>query len=108
MGRYWKAARTGNYVSSWHKRMVQLIARSTVIVSDFNLHMQARLEAIHVPINMKNLQSASYCRTLWQRAVQSERHARGVVDFAYACKQVSCLPRINWATILLMLKVSAV
>eukprot|EP00884_Botryococcus_braunii_P004764 jgi/Botrbrau1/14289/Bobra.0369s0003.1 len=71
----------------------------------FKTEGQARLEAIHVPINMKNLQSASYCRTLWQRAVQSERHARGVVDFAYACKQVSCLPHISWTTILLMLKV---
>lgn len=67
--------------------------------------MQARLEAIHVPINMKNLQSATYCRTLWQRAVQSERHARGVVDFAYACKQASCLPRFHWTTVVLLLKV---
>jgi hypothetical protein len=68
---------------------------------------QVRLEAIHVPINMKNLQSASYLRTLWQRAVQSERHARGVVDFAYAVKQASCMPHINWTTCVLLLKVRA-
>jgi hypothetical protein len=36
------------------------------------------------PSNMLNLQASSYGATLVARAVQAERHARGVADFAYA------------------------
>ena len=36
------------------------------------------------PSNMLNLQASTYGATLWARAVQAERHARGVADFAYA------------------------
>lgn len=46
---------------------------------------EARLAPLlGAPSNMLNLQASSYASTLWARAIQAERHARGVADFAYA------------------------
>lgn len=51
----------------------------------FATHGAVRLAPLlGAPSNMLNLQASSYGGTLWARAVQAERHARGVADFAYA------------------------
>ena len=62
---------------------------------------------------MLNLQADGYASTLWARAVQAERHARGVADFSYALNQcllarreeresgVRGLPRLHTAVLLL-------
>jgi len=63
---------------------------------------------------MLNLQAESYAATLWVRAVQAERHARGVADFSYALNQAllaraaasagsSGLPRLRTTVLLLKL-----
>ena len=64
---------------------------------------------------MLNLQADGYASTLWARAVQAERHARGVADFSYALNQcllarreeresgVRGLPRLHTAVLLLKL-----
>ena len=59
------------------------------------------------PINMLNLQADGYAATIVARAVQAERHARGVADVAYSLKQVATasppLPRAPTAVLLLKL-----
>jgi len=59
---------------------------------------------------MLNLQAEGYASTLWARAVQAERHARGVADFSYALNQCLLargsgvrLPRLHTAVLLLKL-----
>ena len=59
---------------------------------------------------MLNLQADGYASTLWARAVQAERHARGVADFSYAVNQCLLaraegvrLPRLHTAVLLLKL-----
>ena len=59
---------------------------------------------------MLNLQAESYASTLWARAVQAERHARGVADFSYALNQCLLakengvnLPKLHTAVLLLKL-----
>lgn len=59
---------------------------------------------------MLNLQAESYASTLWARAVQAERHARGIADFSYAlnqCLQAKAqgvkLPKLHTAVLLLKL-----
>ena len=71
---------------------------------------KVRLCAIAAPLNMLNLQAEGYASTLWARAVQAERHARGVADFSYALNQCLLargsgvrLPRLHTAVLLLKL-----
>lgn len=59
---------------------------------------------------MLNLQAESYASTLWARAVQAERHARGVADFSYALNQCLLakasgirLPKLHTTVLLLKL-----
>lgn len=59
------------------------------------------------PINMLNLQADGYVATIVARAVQAERHARGIADVAYSIRQVATasppLPRATTAVLLLKL-----
>eukprot|EP01026_Neomeris_dumetosa_P036548 TRINITY_DN29520_c0_g1_i1.p1 TRINITY_DN29520_c0_g1~~TRINITY_DN29520_c0_g1_i1.p1 ORF type:complete len:571 (+),score=47.22 TRINITY_DN29520_c0_g1_i1:96-1808(+) len=58
----------------------------TMCKAFYATNCKTRLVPVWVPANVLNVQSDGYWRTVKARASQAARHAKGVVDFAYALK----------------------